>query len=459
MRVKPRDLFLVFSAVFIASLLGILARPSGLIAAFWPANAILLGLMVRDPRRATLIYWCVAAFGNIAADLLMGSSLFRSLILTAGNLAGIIPATMLYHRLSIEHRRLQRPDSMIRLALIALFASVCSGIVGMFANPVLFDGSVLDGFLIWMSAEFANYLCILPVMLALSGLRDRRAQPMQEQLRRLLPLLAFIAGIVLSHVVHGPAALSFPIPGLLWCALVYRVWTTAVLSLVYSLTIQVAVVLGDVDLGVQMDSMLSLLSFRIGVALMAMAPVMVAGAIASRDRLLKCLQHTATHDALTGVLNRGGWLERAELMLEEQRASRQPITVMLLDLDYFKRINDRYGHDSGDIILTGFARSAAQSLRSTDLFGRFGGEEFVALLPGCSREAAQQIAERLCSQFASQTFVIANGESLQATVSVGAVFQQNISSSLHELIKRADEMLYQAKADGRNRVVFATPGD
>lgn len=449
-----RDVLLIFAVVFAAALCGLLARPSGLIAAFWPANAVLLGLMVRDPRRAKVACWCAAAIAYISADLLMGDSLLQSVLLTLGNLAGIIPATLVYQRLNQEHRQLQRPESMMHLVFIALFASACSGCIGMIANPLLFNGSVLEGFLIWMSAEFANYLCLLPLMLVFPAQLDRRRVVIRFPLLKLMPLFAFLSGLVLSHIVHGPAALSFPIPGLLWCALAYRVWITAFLSLLYSLTVQVAVVLDDVDLGVEMDNMLSLLSFRIGVALMAMAPVMVSGAIVARDQLVKCLQHTASHDALTGILNRGGWLARAELLLAAQRATQRSVTVLVFDLDYFKRINDSYGHDRGDMVLTGFAHSAQKILRSTDIFGRFGGEEFVALLPSCDRESAYQIAERLCKNFANEPFKMPDNETLYATVSIGVIYQHNASADLHKLIKQADEALYQAKADGRNRIVF-----
>jgi diguanylate cyclase (GGDEF)-like protein len=165
----------------------------------------------------------------------------------------------------------------------------------------------------------------------------------------------------------------------------------------------------------------------------------------------------ATTDPLTGVYNRRTFKELAEPLLSRARRTRGSVSLLLLDLDHFKRINDTHGHLSGDEVLSGFARLARTCLRKEDLLARYGGEEFVVLLPGTSEAAAMALAERIREEVAEATLYSAN-DTVRVTVSVGLAGESGEHvATLETLLGRADEALYVAKARGRNCVVSSDP--
>ncbi|RYE08320.1 MAG: GGDEF domain-containing protein [Hyphomicrobiales bacterium] len=131
--------------------------------------------------------------------------------------------------------------------------------------------------------------------------------------------------------------------------------------------------------------------------MLALAPLAVASMNSARNELLRKLNFAADHDHLTGVLTRGALVTAASKLLANERRGSKGVALLMLDLDHFKSINDRHGHLIGDDVLVAFANAARAELRATDLLGRFGGEEFVALLPDTDRRAAVMIAERLRS--------------------------------------------------------------
>lgn len=161
----------------------------------------------------------------------------------------------------------------------------------------------------------------------------------------------------------------------------------------------------------------------------------------------------ATTDSLTGVYNRRTFKELAEPYLSRSRRVREPVSVLMLDLDHFKRVNDTYGHLAGDEVLGAFAKLVQSCLRKEDLLARYGGEEFVVLLPGTPASAAAALAERIRDKVALAPLRAA-GHDVPITVSVGVTSEIGPKlPSLEAMLGRADEALYQAKAEGRNRVI------
>jgi diguanylate cyclase (GGDEF)-like protein len=155
-------------------------------------------------------------------------------------------------------------------------------------------------------------------------------------------------------------------------------------------------------------------------------------------------------DPLTGIANRRAFLADAEELLERGVKSGEPVTVMLADLDRFKAVNDRFGHAVGDRVLQVFAGTMQRTLRTADLSGRLGGEEFIFLMPRTNAAAAGRIAERIRLKFAEAARLI-DGNAVAATVSVGLA-TANAPFELGALIAAADRALYRAKAEGRNQV-------
>jgi diguanylate cyclase (GGDEF)-like protein len=174
---------------------------------------------------------------------------------------------------------------------------------------------------------------------------------------------------------------------------------------------------------------------------------------ADLEHALEQIRLLATRDDLTGLSNRRHMNELMAVEKARQRRTGQPMAVALLDIDFFKRINDTYGHAGGDLVLKTFAQLTRDSLRNTDVMGRWGGEEFLLLLPGTRAEEALQGVERMRSQLARLSAdAIAPG--LRVTFSAG-VTEIARGDELEAAIERADQAMYRAKVQGRNCSVMA----
>jgi diguanylate cyclase (GGDEF)-like protein len=159
-------------------------------------------------------------------------------------------------------------------------------------------------------------------------------------------------------------------------------------------------------------------------------------------------------DALTGIFNRRAFMENAERVVERSRRDGVPVSVMMFDLDQFKAVNDAYGHAVGDTVLRRFCEVAGAALRSSDIFGRIGGEEFAVVLPRLHSKAAALCADRIRNSFAENCRIV-DGHTVNATVSGGVTTSVDGRQTLSTLLERADAALYRAKAIGRNRVASA----
>jgi diguanylate cyclase (GGDEF)-like protein len=196
---------------------------------------------------------------------------------------------------------------------------------------------------------------------------------------------------------------------------------------------------------------LSVLSLEAFLMTIATAFILLA---MSKERTELRHKTAAMTDPLTGLLNRRAFLQDAEALLQQQIARDRPIGVLLIDLDHFKSINDRFGHAAGDTVLQIFAQTATTNLRQTDLVGRLGGEEFVVVLADASVDNAYLVADRLRNAFAVNAAVL-DGVALHATASIGVSVIIDPAQDLAKLITLADQALYLAKARGRNRVEVA----
>ena len=170
--------------------------------------------------------------------------------------------------------------------------------------------------------------------------------------------------------------------------------------------------------------------------------------------LVEETQRAATTDPLTGLMNRRAFL--AALDVEQSRSERHgyPMSLLMLDVDHFKSINDEYGHAMGDQVLVAYGRLLAQQARKTDIVGRWGGEEFVIVLSGANEAGARLVGERI-RRAVEQTAALGDGNRrVSATISIGIACLE-VNDTLDGLIERADQAMYRAKASGRNRVVVA----
>lgn len=192
--------------------------------------------------------------------------------------------------------------------------------------------------------------------------------------------------------------------------------------------------------------------------LCAMIATTLGMVLMASERLQAHLDRQASLDPLTGTLNRRAFAVFVEKELARSRRHNQPLSVLMMDLDHFKQINDRLGHSGGDDVLCRFVAVAERELRGEDILCRFGGEEFVALLPGTRAEHAFVAAERLREAFAVEAAALAATVytlpfAITASVGIGEL---SAEEDFEGLLRRADEALYRAKAAGRNRCELAT---
>lgn len=162
----------------------------------------------------------------------------------------------------------------------------------------------------------------------------------------------------------------------------------------------------------------------------------------------------AVTDELTGLYNRRYFDRHLAVMLHKAQSQDRDMALMILDIDHFKAVNDTYGHDVGDAVLREFAGRLRRNIRGVDLACRFGGEEFVVLMPDTDFRQAELVAERVRQSIAERAFEVNAGRPLSVTVSAGAALNESAADTPETLIKRADVALYRAKREGRNRVVF-----
>lgn len=457
-----REQGLLAASVFLASLLGIATRPADYSAAVWFSNALLLGLLLRNPesaRQPTTWLYAYAAF--CAADAVTGSPWSVTLGLNMANMIGVLfgwrylvgHATV---TLGFKHQR-----AVLHLCVASVVATLGGAVPGALVSQWAFGTPVWQAFLMWLSSELFDMLLILPLVLAAprGWIWQWKPASLLRPLRRgsVAPLLALAVSEALTYAVNGPGTLGFSVPALVWCAMSYGVFPITVLSLLVSISKVIAMASGPISF--IPDQLSTVVSFRIGVALLSLAPLAVAVAHRLRSQALYRLQRAVNHDYLTGALSRRALMERGNRQLQRLHQQGAAAVVVLLDLDHFKHINDRFGHAQGDAVLQQFAALVQRNLRPEDLFGRIGGEEFVLVLPRATTEQATQVAERLRGQLAEYRFVVDGSGDLHVTLSAGLRSAAPVGpeDTLERLLAHADAALYQAKSAGRNRVQRYAP--
>ena len=183
------------------------------------------------------------------------------------------------------------------------------------------------------------------------------------------------------------------------------------------------------------------------------ALVAVTRNITERVCLLKKLEKQARTDFLTELPNRRYFLELAQQELLYAKRYKMSLSILMMDIDYFKILNDTYGHKTGDLALQKLAEVCISLLRTSDVIGRMGGEEFAVLLPSTSHKNAINAAERLRASLASTVVLTDSHINVNFSVSIGVATLTNFEMTIDQLLKTADDLLYEAKHKGRNQVI------
>ena len=447
----------LFLCIFAACLVGIATRPIAFMATFWPANALLLGLLLRNSARGmTPSAWLTAWLAFLAADALTGAPWENNLVINTINLVEVLAGWLFLVRQGPATLGFRRQRAVLILLVGCCISAVTGGLLGAWSRDLFFTTPPWETFAMWAVGELYSLILFLPVVLAAPrGWFWRwRWRKLVQPLYKFwgLPLLALLCSEVAAFGLNGAGSLVFSVPAMVWCAMSYGVFWVAVLNLLIGLWSTAALML--LGLSFTPDQLLDTISFRIGVALLSLAPLAVATAHALHAQALQILHRAVNHDFLTGALSRRALMERGMQQLQRLQREHTSVAVLLFDLDYFKQINDRWGHAQGDAVLQQFATLIQRNLRPGELFGRIGGEEFALLLPQTNHAQALKISERLCAQLRQHPFQTEQGESFAMTMSVGLFAPEPAETpySMHELLARADAALYQAKNLGRDQV-------
>jgi diguanylate cyclase (GGDEF)-like protein/hemerythrin-like metal-binding protein len=167
------------------------------------------------------------------------------------------------------------------------------------------------------------------------------------------------------------------------------------------------------------------------------------------------LRELASTDVLTGLLNRRAFMEEAQGKFQLASRYQRPLSILMVDIDHFKRVNDTYGHHTGDLVLAAFSKVMKGCLRETDILGRIGGEEFAIILPETGLDQTAELAERLLEKVRTTMIEIESGRKISLTTSIGGATVSSLSVDVDKAMKAADKALYEAKSEGRDRCCFA----
>jgi diguanylate cyclase (GGDEF)-like protein len=310
-----------------------------------------------------------------------------------GNAMLFIACGMMWNAARVFHGRRVLISALIGGACLWLFSCVFADFAAWPSGRIVLSSTIIAGYTFATAAELS---------------RERR-----QRLRRRWPA-------IFVPMLHG-AVFLFPLP---------------LASFLPGDSATVLLSTGWVALFV-----LELMLYAVGTAFIVL--------VLANERSVRIHRDASVTDELTSVLNRRGVLQAAPLLMAQQARRGAPVSVLMFDLDHFKQINDRFGHAVGDQALHLFATTATASTRATDIIGRFGGEEFVAILPGGPSDA-KIVAERVRAAFQAAGVTVADCD-LNATVSVGTA-SGAAGTDLIALLAAADAALYRAKSNGRNRV-------
>ncbi|MEW6119848.1 MAG: diguanylate cyclase [Pseudomonadota bacterium] len=482
---------------FSGALLGMTASAmSEGIAIFWLPNGILLAALLLAPKRDWPVYLFAAVLAEVLADM-HRFTLGQALGFAAINLSECLLAAILLRRVAspFTFNRLRHAVWFGVIALLLAPGLAALPGAAIHASAAGAQISFWSYWRIWWVGDSLGVLMVVP--LVLGWLSDRRKVRWWSALEASAVVATALAlawmifaqtGEETGWLVDSPILMLLV---LLWPAIRFGVHETAGVGLLIAV---VAILTNLEGLGpfvsaypeatvLKVQGYLATLLFaalvlaallqelrdrnenlqarerelRLSQAAVRQLNLELESRVQARTEELEAanrlLEALASVDALTGASNRRHFLEIARIEVERAQRLGLPVAAMMLDLDYFKQVNDKYGHETGDRVLQTFANAVHSTLRSSDIFARLGGEEFIILLPGQKQEDACALAERMREMTESLKFAKCP-EGI--TVSIGiAVLGSDGAQDLDGLMRQADHALYQSKHAGRNRVSVA----
>lgn len=450
-----RDALVLFTLTLLLHFFGAMLRLVQELSFFWPLNAVMAGIFARYVwlNRSYFYAVCFAAmlvYDGLTSRWGMG---FASLLINFSNIVFIVTLAQLVLWDKRRADSMPGPINALSLFCYCLLAALLCAAVGALGSVDVERATFIPQLADWFSEQFSTAVLILPFILTLTLPSALGA----FRFRQLLPVIALVLSIILGVSVGGAGSITFPLPALIWCAIRYPLPLTCLLTFITGISeiLLVANSLIHLSPDARMQPW-QLFSTRLGIAAMLISPVIVASSVEAINNLVKQLALRADFDFQTRVYSRSGL---GEALKRQPLVEGQLLTVMVLDIDGFKRVNDSWGHECGDCVLTQFAQQVRQLAGEQGMVARIGGEEFAVATLTSSMQESQALAEKIRQGVEAQTFVWGQNQ-IRLTVSMGLesrqVGNERITELFNQLLMAADDYLVSAKKAGRNRV--CTPG-
>ena len=453
---------------FVAAKLSLaLAIPPGYATAVWPPSGIALAAMLLLGGRAWPGIW----LGATLVNLTVASSLFAATVIGVGNTLEALAGATLIGRLIGVPRRFERAADVIKFVAVAALVSTIAATAAMV--PLRVEGvqtwpEIFRNWWTWWQGDVTGIIIVAPLILNWSL---RRAAPWPRQKR----LEAACFGLLLLAVTYfafslddaaglpSPFSLAFAIlPFMIWAALRFsqRVVTTATAACCAFAVYYTIDGLRPLPQSSLNESLLTLLAFISTVVVMGLVLSAVtierSRAMDRLSRALDGLREQAMTDPLTGLYNRRYMWEFLQREWIRSKRKEIPLAVIMIDLDYFKRVNDTFGHQAGDFVLTAISGLLRTHIRSSDIVCRHGGEEFALVLPEATLESVRRRAEDIQAAIKRLDLSYDNMPLGRVTASLGVALFPDNADGPDSVLRAADEALYAAKGAGRDRIVVST---
>lgn len=443
-----RNAVMIFLLTTIFYSIGAMLRLVEELSLFWPLNAVMAGVFARYSWLNRLHNYAICYVAMLVYDAMTTTWGATSLVINLSNMVFILTVALLIVRDKKRPERRTLPINALRIFNYCLLGALGCALVGAFASVGIDELTFWPLYADWFSEQFSTGVLILPCVLTLTW--PRWVMPFRVE--HLLPIAALVTSLVASVAIGGAGSLLFPLPALIWCAVRYSLLTTALLTFLTGALEIILVANGTINIFVASPlQMPRMFSARLGIATMAICPIIVCVSVNAINTLMKQVSLRADFDFLTRVYSRSGLYEA---LGRERRTEARHLTVMLLDIDYFKNINDSYGHECGDRVLTTFAQKIQQTVGDNGIVARMGGEEFAVVATTQDPHQGFMLAERIRRAVEANPFRWQQ-QTLFLTVSIGVssgtTQSWELTERFNKLLAEADEYLYQSKKAGRNR--------
>ncbi|HVK55158.1 MAG TPA: diguanylate cyclase [Burkholderiales bacterium] len=492
---SPRltDYILVPLLYFLGAKLGATytVMPEGMVI-LWPPNSVLLTALLLFQGRGFLPFAALSIGAEVIADL-PAFTLTEALLFGVTNVLEATIAFVLLTRWRF-HPRLDTlrdvPKFILAGPVIAALVAACFGatIYSLFRGS---ETNYVEFLLIWWVGDALGLMIFTPVLLSFWPIRRESSRARLRAADVLVSLGAVATLVIVSmgqdgmlHDVHvGPMLL---LPFLLFMAARFELRWTAFAVAVAALSAVVLTTTGANPFGPlpPRNAVIEAQEFIFLMSVMALGLSVLMSGLRNKQIELEDSNHRlnelnrqldasvivrtaeltaaneqltrlAVTDPLTNVLNRRGFFDLADREIERARRSGMPLALIMFDVDHFKAINDRHGHDAGDIVLSRVTTVITNAIRTTDTLARYGGEEFMVLAPDTGHADACMLAERMRRELQACEVPL-NSDVVRVTASFGVALRDG-DQNLDMLVKQADEMVYAAKKSGRNCVVVTPP--